>query len=77
MNKEQCSAIRDQLEEIEAARNALDLIKGDLEALFGDRSDVWQESEKGEAMANVIETLDSFISAIEVDALEVEELLDV
>lgn len=50
---------------IEQARTALETARNEMEGYVDERSEAWQEGERGEAMRERIDALDSVLSDIE------------
>ena len=72
-DKKQLAIILSQLEEI---RETIDSIKGLEEEKYDNMSDGWQESERGVAMSENIDSLDTCYSCLD-DAVEaINEILD-
>ena len=72
-DKKQLAIILSQLEEI---RETIESIKGLEEEKYDNMSEGWQESERGVAMSENIDSLDTCYSALD-DAVEaINEILD-
>lgn len=65
MNKARRSAIQKIIERLEEIRDDIDAVKSEEEEAYGNLPESLQESERGEAMSEAIDVLDSAYSSIE------------